>query len=745
MIFNLAINISEKSCSLVREAALNLVLQKKAKSFLQLLNNKDDVFEIIPVSQNTSRIISLVIRNSKEFGKICLSVSDDGTIKGWNLKSYLDVGSLLENPFRSGAVQNCAFSLGLERVVFCCQNFDICLYDLNSKEMIGFVEIKHISGLVFFSDDVNCIWMNGNEANDPLFFQNQVEIGSALQYDCDSILFLSNDGTKVAVLKENKQMVVIFTTKEMRQQAKFREEKATSNSVGQFSNSKDLLALSRSNGEVMIWKLDNHSRISIIRHDRPLGIRSICFSADEKLIFMGCANGTLAIANIITGKILQFLEIGDGFPLENMCLTTIHGKERFLISKDENLMVLDSRALGVSAMQLEGPSQKKMKKRHLDLVTQLEISQEGKGIRIQTTNIVFSCSIDGSLMIWKKSPKDEFFMCFDVITHPSITIDSFNLSGLKDESFIVLVSKKVVILWDTVTSTEICCFLSPNSISKCVLHRFSISKQFFVAYILTFEGKLQAWKILRNSVDDTFTFDTSPLFEKVITNFADNPVSSDEEYLLVTLEFTVILVNPISGEELTKYNTLEGLRVLEARWWQNKLGFCTSTTLYIDGKVWSYGGSIGDSYRLESCKFDRNGEYIGYSCIESLDPNENVLMIPPNGLVVIMYASAIKKRRLFTLRHLDAKVLFWDFTFDSQYLITLASDLMIRIWMLETSNLNEKFPRDKSEKECFAHVCNSFPLRSRPTAFALSSNDYLIYVGNEQGEILAFKFFYNIK
>lgn len=291
--------------------------------------------------RHKSKIISISVRVvSGHQQRCCITVSDDGSTESWDILSSLHIATLLESPLPEGTVVSSCFSMdGCQKIILGCSNGSICVYR-NSKLVytvharlnirLGLFTCKKEGGVWAGTANKRLEWISFEEElkNVPNSFTSPYE-----NFECS--ICKSLDHTKATFLSSNCESIVIINCITMREICRFKQTFLTSGSIGQFSNSKDLIAVSRSNDSIMIWKLDTRSRFAQFESQASkLGeLTSMAFTTDERNLLCGyqsTGRGSITKVDIKTGQWLQMLASSPDCPVYNLAIFSHFGEEKFL-------------------------------------------------------------------------------------------------------------------------------------------------------------------------------------------------------------------------------------------------------------------------------------------------------------------------------------------------------------------------------------------------------------------------------
>lgn len=263
-----------------------------------------------------------------------LTLLDDGTAAAWDIASTLPLSTILESPLPEGTVSSACFSLdGCQTIIYGCVSGSICAY--RNGQLIFTKQTKYADIGLLASKRPDGVWIRAEECDglewvgftgnvvDHLFVG---EIGSLV---CKSI-----DRQKAVFISHKQKGVLLVNCHTMREIYQFKDAFVNSSSIGQFSNSKDLLAVTRSDEMIMIWKIDTRSRYSLLKSQAAkLGeIKSLAFTTDEAFLLCGyqsTGRGFISKANAQTGQWIQILATGPDCPLFHLSIFSHQGEEKF--------------------------------------------------------------------------------------------------------------------------------------------------------------------------------------------------------------------------------------------------------------------------------------------------------------------------------------------------------------------------------------------------------------------------------
>ncbi|KAI8928647.1 hypothetical protein BC831DRAFT_548196 [Entophlyctis helioformis] len=875
--YSLALSLPNGFCSYVREEALESFKHYNSEPFLNCLSLAEDQLEMVPLGSHQADIIYCGVMVVGTLGKCCVSVSSDASVLTWNMDTFLFIKTLLFSPIGADAAVQCCFSLNFsELVAFGTRNGHICVYKTDTGMPFVRIENVYAGGMLFFSDDPAGVWQRGplktfewvqfatqlvfQAPANPLDDQREgrsvfsklpgVSPASSLGADrgthllpstkggkVGAILARSMDGHKIAFLAiAKRRFVVIMSARTMREICRFAEDSVSESSTGQFSVGKDLIAVILANGDIMVWKIDSHSRVALIRIPTSL-VKVSCLnvSIDENMLYFGSVTSVLCVASLRTGQIVKRLAIGEKTVLGQLCIATSKGKERFFLASGPRLSTCDSQ----SSLRIDGGNSAHGNSStghgfdgssasgsmfhghgpaiHLRHATPINAvlpftKKQKQGVE------AISVSRDGRLVSWamskefkKLAPVREVFVAED--------LTSCRLS--QSTGFALVTAGTAAIIWNVNEAQEVLRITHVHALRDAILVKNRVDDSGLT--IMEDPGR----------IDLFLTYDPNPLFSRFVTALPANPHTASKRELLVANDYTVMVLDARTGDELRRFETRGHEMVLDLSWHYTPSGsshvmYATKTTLFMDGQIWSYGGSLGDTIQIDTCKRDPTGVYVGYSGVETGETfvGKTNLERPNFGIVVVLStgssSSSSRRQRVCMLRHDNTRVVQWSFLHDPNYVVTVATDLMVRVWdirlrlssggmdiadgeggdargskqnmlaashapFMQQSSLSDSGISKSSalngpgsasgERQpassdlsgslnsasaaaataaaihgaqtvqlmgtqidgVVGHVRAMFPLRSPCTCLSVSADDYVLYTGNEQGDVLQFR------
>jgi WD40 repeat protein len=725
---------SYSSCGhMIYEDALALKSIWSEQSVIECLTPLGDSLNIVAMGKHLSHVIHLGVFQLKSVGKCCVTVSDDGTIKAWDLDSSLCVGEILEAPCPPGHIVKCAFSLtGVDRVLLADTNGSIFMYDLDTKDLLLCIEMCYKNGAMFFSDDTNGFWQQSSEGN--LFFTPFEDSGDALRLEdsvaslngsqvsafgqkpeMNAVLARSNDGAKLAVLVSKYGGFVVLNSHKMSEICRFKDPLVSSTSLGQFSVSKDLLALTLDSGKTMIWKIDNHSRVSLI-DTSEIKIQSLAFSSDETSLYVGNSDGDLFVIDIVTGVTTKKIALGTGKSRVLVCVATSYGKERFFFAAGQSVMMSNIKEMianPTSAAGVELEESENSPVRQLFLAD----SDDYNAVSLLST---------GVLCFWNKGV---------IVKRLSLPEGNrVESSGFHSASGIfVYISQGYLVVFSLREERE----LSRRAVDRLVKEiRIETLRQkggdsLFVA-LLTISRELLGYLLTESSG----TWSLKQLLErKKVTVVPKNPLQAGTDRLLIGSVDKTIVISIKTGKQVFERRSLSDEKIKDLMWFNpedpqgmgDQIAFLTEDSLHAGEEVWSSGLPFAVPNVMENFEFCQEiGRlaYLGTQTIEVLDHTLGTLR-PHSYSVLNVIQTLPTRKRLGSLDHDKAQIRKWCILPTRRHLLSLTVTGLLRVWDLETLALLGALKLPET-------------FRTREMRVSFSGQDPLIYLTDGQ-KVLVFK------
>ena len=744
----LALSLPKTSCiSVKRDAMLNGI---NGRSFVKCLTQIEDRLDVIPMGAHSAKIIYITVIQLRSHGKCCVSVSDDGATKAWDIDSFLHLDVILEAPFSNHQVVQCAFNLGVvDRVAFADLTHHLNLFCLQSKILLTRIDNAHYGGTLFFSKSPWGLWQKGHDASLQYTAFNESKQGQLLESissldsvnsgsdlntrifidQCDSILAKSNDGTKIALYAKKHGGALIINASTMSKVCMFRDEGITASSFGQFSVSRDMIALTLKSGDIMIWKIDNHSRVALIKSSH-IKLRSIAFSADELMIYCGDDAGGITSFGIQNGLSVKNTALGNHQHLDLLCSSTSYGKERFFLSSGASIMMCDLKLI----LDSEADKGASLNSRNDQSGSLICFSSWSPSQTLDSCHAI-SFSNRGELSIWEREKVIKQLKIDNATT-------AFNCCDydVKSELLVYSTSKHIVV-YSLRSNAEVQRKPIVKHIREIKVQRM-VHKGLPYIWIgaLTSTDSLCCWSFFKNESNESWNMNL--LFEKSgVSRLPKQAIQSDTDKLLTCIFGNVCVLNAWTGKQIFQMETEDGAEIRDMSWiyqrnpirMADQIAVMTSDIIYVGGSVWS-SALPGDTVPvyLDTFGFDRFGDYLVYTGekhIQKMDHKAQNLRTITKGLVHVIQTKPSRKR-VAILDHGLSRVRYWKFSFDMRLLITAASDGLIRVWNMPKDNSRTISNSGLLGDSMTRTPTTVFPLEFVATMLEVSDRDYLIYVGN---------------
>lgn len=692
-----------------------------------------DNLNTVSMGKHNSNVIYVGAFQLKSLGKCCITVSDDGAVKAWDLDSFLCVGDVLEAPYPPGHIIKCAFSLtGTDRVILANAKGSICMHDLETKELLLGLEYAYKNGAIFFSDDNHGFWQQNTEGT-VIFtpFQNHLETmrlsdsslclsGSQTstlgqKFEMNAFLAQSNDGAKIAVLSSKYGGLLVLNAHKMSEICRFKDPLVSAKSIGQFSVSKDLLALTLDSGNIMIWRIDNHSRVSLL-NTAEVKVQSLAFSSDETLLYVGTSDGDLLIMDILTGVITKKIALDTGKSRILMCVTTSYGKERFFFAAEQSVMMSDvkqtiSYSTSAAIVEFEEPGSAS--------VRQLFLADSGE------YNVVSLLST-GELCFWSKN---------DVVKRLALREGShLETSGFHSASGIfVYLAQGYLVIFSLKDEREILRRAMDRIVKEVRIETFCQKEgdSLFVA-LLTISEELLGY-ILTESCG---TWSLKQILErKKVTIVPRTPLQAGTDRLLIGSVDKTIVINIKTGKQVFERRSLSDEKIKDLMWFNpedpqgmgDQIAFLTEDSLHAGDEVWSSGLPFAVPLILENfdfCQEIGRLAYLGTQTIEVLDHTLGTLR-PHSYSVLNVIQTLPSRKRLGSLDHDKAQISKWCILPTRRHLLSLTATGVMRVWDMESLELLGALPLPGT-------------FRTREMRVSFSGQEPLIYL-TDGTKILVFR------
>ncbi|KAI9090090.1 hypothetical protein DFS34DRAFT_698061 [Phlyctochytrium arcticum] len=751
MIFTLAYNLPKTFCPSVREDAIKERANDKSRRlFLHCVTASESQVESIIIGQHPTKVITSTITIQKELRKCCMTVSDDGTIKAWDVDSYFLLRTVLASPFPPGTATQCCLSPGgAEYAAFALASKDVCLFDLSSGALIFIAEGVYNGGLCFFSEGKHNLWQRSplGQLEQILFADIESLAHSRTELiarapdrcleenTCNMILAVSSDHSRLAVLSERKQCVIVLHASKLRELCRFNETRITQNSTACFSLSHDLLAATRDDGQLTIWRIDNRSRIALIQLPEEFSVQTLCFSADETVLLCGSSSGVIHAVNIQNGRLLRKISSGAA-SLSGICVGTSRGKERFFLTLGNRLLVCNNsnwKSLGQQSSDTPGSEIV-----HKKAVLQIELfgreqnSSPGNSAEVG----VISTSSDETFILWMLT---ENRMTFSPKRVVPMGLKGQAIAYSKDDNYLVVVGGASVSAYD-MNTLQIALQLNqeaPLRTASLVRLKTENHNLFLCTWDVT--GLFTAWQVLRRP-DRSLAHHTSPVFQRHATVVPKNLLSPDGSKIVLGKGQHVYVLDLQNGYESTSFQT-NGQEVRDIYWTPTGIAYCSTSDLWLDNTLWSSGGVHGDFTSIQSCLAHRNGKHLAYAGIDTEQSAYQIRRSTVSDIGIIVVMQQDVPQRYCTLRHESGRILHWSFTDDGLYIVTIGSDHIMRVWSLKDTldSGHDKNPaKSQFSDDSSQRIVAMYPTND-PTCMTVGGGPSpVIFVGNSRGDVSTF-------
>ncbi|KAI8911022.1 hypothetical protein EDD86DRAFT_269734 [Gorgonomyces haynaldii] len=704
--FPLALDLPKGVCPKVKQEAQEIYDQQQFQfPYLRCVSVTQDQLELASIGNQDARICLVSVVNLS-IGRRLLVICANGTTSIWDPETFIKERNLIEFSLASDVVVECAVSIvHNDHVCMATEHGHYHVFDIIKGQKLYHMENQYPGGMIFYDED--CIWAVVKRKLCSLDLKTKE---SKILMKCPKILAKSMDGSRLALLSTNEpQGIVIWSTKTKKAVCKFKESQLSEQSKAVFSFSNDLIACSLTTGDIFVWRIDNLSRVCLIKIPDEKVI-AMAMSLDESTLFFSTREHSFGIADLQTGSLVKILGTGS-YHLHNMCIAlTKGGQERFFLVADQMLATCFSPKV-YSAKNLK-KEQKLILPRHKSAIIKvLQFKEDGK---------IVTVSKDGKAVVHQ-------FERNRYTPQQQVQLENIVSVRLSQQNYLVMTCTKAAVIYDIVNMKEVLRVPHDIALKDALLVNNRDDFKAYTLYTWSYVGEVYAWKITgKESL--FYSYQKTPLFKTHSTLFPKNIITPQGLNLAIVNYTKVEDCDAISGEALNTYHTRNREAIVACSQFQSKqknsILFATKTSVFLNQQCISYGGSLGDTIQIDQCQQDPTGQLIAYS---GVDWSENVLGPMSqeshfDGIVVVLQ-SAPTNRRISRLSHEDARVLHWQFSYDGKYIVTCASDKNIRIWDIYKQ-----------------HVVCSFPLKHTPTALELSANSYQIFIGDDSGDFIAFEF-----
>jgi WD40 repeat protein len=712
--FSLALSLPDRSCVSVRENALLWQKRQKNDTIAKIicLSSILSITDTFVLGLNPCRIIFLSVLQFRGLGKCCVSVSDDGTVKLWDIDSYILIDTILQAPFSIRDISSCSFNLPpTDKIAYCHFLGDISIYSLLSKKLVIRITDSVMISHAFFSNDKSGIWVSKLNSNGIHFvsFSGLTEkenknISASkdvpLLLKCDRILAKSFDGAKVAIHSMNYSGAIILNAVTVTEICRFNCENLDKDSLACFSVSKDMFAAMLSDHNIMVWKIDNHSRISYIKTD-DLRFQDMAFSVDESMLYCGSSNGDIYMFNIHNGKMIRKVQTGsNGQSL--ICTASSNGKERVFLAAETKVLTCDIKSLTVSTVNNPITEKLYSDSNIILLFCSQELEYEAQKYD------ALSVDSQGQISIWKgKDVFKSYCLDFELDTC-AFEANNQIIFGCSSSHLIVysLCLKKILVNKPT-----------PKSFSQLWIQYGKNHRAYWLGGLSNDE--IVCWKLSGKDA----CWEMSDLFTKKNVSFVPNkPIYIDFERLCIRINGYCAVLNCWTGKETfvhqNKRDSVKDMLLFERNGHVSS-AILLSDSIYVDNLAWSSKTGIKSMDVLDQFFIDDHGEYLLYSgriAKPDADHENECIVNVPYGFINVIGLSPSRKR-LCSLSTQGSFIKLWKMS-KNRELVTLTGDNVITVWNLQKLTSSTEVP----------YI--SYPLSKSLSisSLNLSSYDSLIYL-----------------
>lgn len=707
MALTFAYNLPENSCPIVRNEALRIVKSSEGirGGFIEHLttNSSKQAGHLAVVGKHTSTIVSAKVIVHKVYGKAVVTVSDDGEVIVWNVDTFPSNTVLLAAFLPPKNVIDVAFSPnGAVYLALVTAAGDILIYDSSVRNKVTFLTtIKsgaRVKGLCFFSHGEIYFEESGRILHAQI--SGQASLSSSkpqMQHsfsEYSHIAAVSDDGQKLALINSKKpDELAIFSILKEKVVCKFTWNLLTSDSMAKFSYTKDLVAAVGKDNTVIVWKVDNHSRVAVRKLDS--WIKSICFSSDDKYLISTLGNDVIEFLDLRTGLVFKRMDANGATVLHSM---HVHDQECILAGEN-------------SEFKFAGVLEK-TEKEEVDTVSlqrspiiKLALMKSNK----DANRLSFFCSQRGSFGFVRACSNSRVLKLDNLATD----IDPITWSFVTaEESVALLLGHSSIDLWDLDASVRV----------KVI--QLDVDYKVVKAFIRKHDNN---WNMFIQSDEDTLyaidmcdalknpsmsSLSSLPVvWERDALVVPDDPFAYSNSSIVVGNQYGAHVIEAHTGNVLKTYKIMFGhvIETLSIGTHRRSILVGTQDTIYLNGEITSHPGNVGDTTRITGSGFDSSGKYLYYTAKDE-----------GKGRVVVFTAK--DRKRYCALEH-DRPISFEGFTFDGKYMVTVTDNSIIRVWRID------KVPI----------LCLQYSLYTQPSCVEISNTEYAVLVGNEVGIISMYR------
>jgi WD40 repeat protein len=448
--------------------------------------------------------------------------------------------------------------------------------------------------------------------------------------------------------------------------------------------------------------------LSLIKIPSEHKVISLAITDDASLLYYGTHDFLFGVADMNTGNTLSLLG-SDRNLVKQICCG--NGNEVFLGCGKKLTISNFSDLLPTSYNKKYQMTEKK------SMLFKIIMSKK---------DLVYAVYRSGLIVVWQPDQLGVFKPLKDI--HLREKIGSAYLSD--NYGFLVVTSENNAIVYDVEREVEILRVSESMPLKNAIISRFKQDSNWLI-YVWRNDNHLSAWKISGRE-DLFFSVSCKPVFETHATIFPTDASDLLESQLLIANYTRAIVLDAFTGKVLNEYTTRSREAIVDIGlvFGNNLLKahtiYATKSSLYFNGKIISYGGSLGDLLQIENCKSHEHFGLVAYSAIQWLESSGISLahqQVRYIGVVVVLDISETSTGRKCQLRHDGVRVDYWAFLNDGNHIVTIGTDQIIRVW--DISGVNQE-----------AYITCTFPLQSRAVSLAASASNPILYVGDEHGDLI---------
>ncbi|KAJ3052240.1 hypothetical protein HK097_006660 [Rhizophlyctis rosea] len=783
--------------------------------------------------------------------RVVLSVSSSGSVHMYDLNTYTYIKTLAPNPLLPNHVRKCCLT-ARGNVVCGMKDRGLCLIILGFDNAVSLEDsgwAVRIAEEWWEGEDLvwegGGVWTTKDKEGKGLKWIPVVEEGDfALETQdlnskqkeylngiCDDVVTVSDDGSKVVIVSGHWNALVVLGVggyasggthgssysglKELQRfQIPAEAMKDMEFGVGAFSLRKNLLAVTiiENRNEktsstqsltstaaftsitVTTYNIDTHARHSLIKI--PSGVEppsSIGFSLDETRLYIGFGNGSISVADIQKGHIINKFRIGQG-PVHKILISSWKGEERVFLGVGPEVVTCELKHSENEAGKIEDVGVV-----HGGRILDIQVmgrSSDGPLSFVSSCSegvVIHSTKEDMRAPVVVRSTRESRGVTF---LHHSKTLD-----------LMVGAIGSDVVVWDLTEKVE----HVPQSFREVARHTtspYTFTRKVYIyphptlkhklcLLVWAWDGMLSLWMISRRvdtgkgseenvsgrssttggSGYGNYVVEPSAVWEELAMVLADPPVvleqNSDAGHgqhlrVLLARDDVGMVLDGVSGRKVREFWTKDGEDIVRLKWGRSTGGkapvfWCGRATLYEDGEVlsddvaWPISGELDLS--IQGCLPDPMGRYIAYhgryrKKIFERTTSDTVVVLPTlaiwpkrnDGTSSALPGNPPLDPTDFALHlpHYQKEITNYGFSSDGRYVITVASDFFLRIW--NTDRVSSKNP-SRSVHSSYRHpqLHALYPLQTTamPASMTIIPSDpagnVSVLVGDVEGRIVLYR------